>query len=150
MDPGMYNFRIYVKIRFSQSGYRALAETVYYKNDMTVPFFGRWEWFFKYRAALLQVEYPKAFVEIQSGSYKYVLPSEEQRSLLENRIRSAKGKVTELERKMHNAASHWNEIFPIEQHPLWVNLVEKKKRYEAQLIELENEYEPFKTIKAEV
>ena len=133
--------RLYVKILFSKSGSQALRETAYFRDDMTVQFYSRWRWYFEYRAALLKVEYPKSFVQLNQGNYEYILPDDELRLKLENKIRAAKGKITEFNRRLTNLSNNWNELFPIEQHPDWTKIVQKNDYYKLQLSLLTTEYE---------
>jgi len=143
-DSNIIEIRFFVKIRFSATGQRALAETVYFKNDMTFSFYSKWEWYFKYRAALLQVKHPKAFVEFSQGSYELILAETEYKEKLENLIRAAKSKITEFERKQQNLLDNWSEIFPIEQHPDWTKIVQKMEGYRLRLNSLTTEYELIK------
>lgn len=140
-DSNKVEKRLYVKILFSQSGSQALSETAYFRNDMTVQFYHRWKWYFEYRAALLKVRHPKSFVQLYQGVYDYVLPEEELRTKLENKIRAAKGRITEFDGKLKNLVDSWSELFPIEQHPDWTKVVQKRESYQLQLNLLTKEYQ---------
>lgn len=139
--PNNIERRLFVKILFSATGSRALAETAYYRNDMTIEFYVRWKWFFEYRAALLKVKNPRALVDYFQGVYDYELPEDELRKKLENKIRAAKGKITEFNRKLKKLIDSWSELFPIEYHPEWTKIVQKKDYYRLQLNLLITEYE---------
>jgi hypothetical protein len=133
--------RIYAKILFGESGKSALAKCVYFRNDMTVDFFQRWKWYFKYRAALLRVKNPKAYIDYVHGPYEYILPENQYKKKLENNIKAAKSKLTEYSNKIARAKANWSEIFPIEDHPGWKKTKEKKEYYELRLQILKQEYE---------
>lgn len=139
--PNNTEIRLYVKILFSKSGSRALCETVYFRDDMSVQFYERWRWYFEYRAALLKVKHPKSYVQLNQGNYEYVLPEDELRTKLENKIRAAKKMFTQIDRKMQNVIENWNELFPIEHHPDWPKTVQKMEYYRLQLDLLTTEYE---------
>lgn len=143
--PNDIEIRLYVKILFSKSGSQSLRETAYFRNDMTVQFYERWRWYFEYRAALLKVKYPKSFVQLNQGNYEYTLPVEELYKKLDNKIRGAKGKITELERKRNELQANWRELFPIEQHPDWPRLLNKIEAYNCKLQELINEKNTLST-----
>lgn len=134
--------RFYAKISYWEK-YRSLMQTVYFRNDMTSEFFHRWRWYFKYRAALIQVQNPKAGVELNMGAYKYTLPDDEYEAKLKNLILAAKRKITEFQRKIDHARRNWNEIFPIEENPLWLKVQEKLNDYQSRLELLNDEYDRF-------
>jgi hypothetical protein len=135
--------RLFVKILFTPR-YQALAEVVYFRNDMTVEFYQRWKWYFEYRAALIKVQNAKSIVTIQQGSYPYILPKDELIKKLESKIRSKKAKIVEFENKLQNAVNKWDELYPIEQHPLWSRVIEKKSAYYSELKNLEQELKVIK------
>lgn len=135
--------RLFVKILFAQR-YHALAEVVYYRNDMTVEFYERWKWYFEYRAALLRVKSPRSIVIYYQGSYQYSPPKDELIKRLESKIRGKKAKITEFENKLQSAIKNWNELYPIEQHPHWSKVSDKKRAYHSELIDLENKLELLK------
>lgn len=147
MNTDKVEKRLFVKIRFSASGQRALAETAYFKDDMAMDFYLRWEWYFKYRSALLQVKSPKAFVELIHGSYDFVLPETEYKQKLENLIRAAKAKITKCDNDIQLARDNWNEIFPIDLHPDWKRALQKRLDYSLRLVLLTTEYESINTYK---
>lgn len=137
--PNNIERRLFVKILFSATGSRALAETAYYRNDMTIAFYHRWKWFFEYRAALLKVKNPHALVDYFQGAYDYELPEDELRKKLENKIRAAKGKITEFNRKLKKLIDSWSELFPIEEHPDYSKISGRLNWYKENLQLLLNE-----------
>ena len=139
--PNNTEKRLYVKILFSITGVQSLAIVAYYRSDMTIEFYYRWKWYFEYRAALLRVKYPKSFISLTQGAYDYVLPEDELRTKLENKIRAAKSMITQIDRKVQNLIDNWSELFPIEHHPDWTRIVQKKDYYRLQLNLLITEYE---------
>lgn len=138
--------RLFVKIRFNKdSRYVALAETVYFRNDMDVDFFMRWKWFFEYRAALLRVQNPRAFVELTHGSYVYVFPEDEYKEKVNNLLLAAKRNLTKFKRQIDEARNNWNEFFPIEDHPKWKKVQDKLQYYEERVKNLSDEYDTIKS-----
>lgn len=97
----------------------------------------KYDWYFKYRAALLQVKYPKYEVNTLWGQEN----ASERTSLqiMDARIRSKKSKICEHKNKLEKARSLWRTyIFPIEEDPLYQKAVEKIARLENELTELES------------
>lgn len=137
--PNNIEIRLYVKILFSKSGSRALCETAYFRDDMSVQFYDRWRWYFEYRAALLKVKHPKSYVQLNQGNYEYVLPDDELRIKLENKIRAAKCKITEFNRKLKKLIDSWSELFPIEEHPDYSKISGRLNWYKENLQLLLNE-----------
>jgi len=128
--------RIYVKIVFQEANIRALAKCVYYKDAMTVNFFYRWKWFFDYRAALLRVKHPKAYIEITSGPYQYTPPEEEVAKLIADKIRGKKAMITKVENRINQAKQEWNELFPIEENMHYQKALFKLETLNKELQEL--------------
>jgi hypothetical protein len=98
---------------------QAIAQTVYYKNDMHFDLFFKWLWYFEYRAALLKVANPKNYVKLLTGSYAYTLPKDDYIKKLKDNIKARKGTVTGIKNKMALAKKHWAFLFPIEEDPDW-------------------------------
>ena len=116
-------------------------ERIYFKIWDNMPFemVNKWNWYFNYRAALLQVQYPKFKVELTSGSAIAESKSIIAERYAKNQIRAKKAKITEMENKMKLARENWNDLFPIYDYPLYQKAVEKLNRLRFELIELENE-----------
>lgn len=133
--------RIFVKISFNEKGISALRKTVYFRNEMGVDFFQRWRWYFEYRAALLLVKHPKAFIELTHGPYEYVLPEDEYREKVKNRYFSDKRQLTRFDNKLKQLCKNWDQLFPIEEYPDWIKITKKKEWYDAQLTKSKAEYD---------
>jgi hypothetical protein len=83
----------------------------------------QFNWYFKYKAALLQVKYPRYEVVCLWGS-------EEPKGILakimaRNRVIAKKRKLTEYTNKLQNAIDTWNELIPIQEHPYWCKVQNK-------------------------
>lgn len=133
--------RFFVKIRFiKDSKNSCLAPTVYYRTNMSFQFFIKWKWYFEYRKALLIVKYPRAFVDMTSGSFDYELPIDKYKEKLRNLLTASKRQVTQFQRDITNAKKQWTEFLPIEEHPKWVKVQEKLNRYITERDILQKEY----------
>lgn len=133
----------YVKIR--QGKLQSLAETVYYRTDMSFEFAMRWKWYFEYRAARFRLEKPRYFTALEMGSFEpdprtvHQLLAER----LKNRITNKKGKITGIQNKMRKAKKEWTSLFPIEQDILYIEAKVKMELLLGELKEMETEYEEF-------
>ena len=137
--------RYFVKIRFHKDlKYSTLAETMYFQNDMTLDFYMRWQWYFKYREALLRVQNPHSFIELSNGGYEYILPEEQHKKKVYNLLLAAKRKLTQYKRAIEYAKENWDQLFPMEEHPQYIRVMDKLKYYEDRVIILSNEYESIK------
>lgn len=95
----------------------------------------KYDWYFKYRAALLQVKYPKMYVTVRWGHEPATGITADQ--ILKNKIIAKKRKVTEYENKLQRAKNEWNYLFPIEQDVTYLQATEKvnKLKFELQTLQ---------------
>lgn len=93
----------------------------------------KYDWYFKYRAALFQVKYPKNKVDVSWGNIPLLTKEEEENIRLKNTIRAKKAKITELKNKLQLARDNWNLLFPIEEDVLYIKCVAKIKEKENEL-----------------
>lgn len=97
----------------------------------------RWHWYFKYRAALLQVKYPKFIVELSSTTSD-IKSKTQQINLIERKIKAKKSKVTEFRNKAESIRASHKELFPVEDHPAYIKFIEIERIKRAELQELES------------
>ena len=97
----------------------------------------KYDWYFKYRAALLQVKYPKYEVKIFWGREEACDRTKKQ--LLENQIKAKKAKITSYKNKLEQAEKHWTSMFPISEDEMYKKAQSKIKRLEFELIGLYEE-----------
>lgn len=99
----------------------------------------KYNWYFKYRAALLQVQHPKHEVTMSWGtSEKY---TEEQKAEIEfrNKLIAKKRTVTKYCNLLKQAEKEWNSLFPIQDDLMYQKAVNKIERLKNELAELENQ-----------
>lgn len=101
----------------------------------------KWEWYFKYRAALLQIKYPKYLVELIKGSEEPEGRTKKQIEfdLNRKRITTCKRMIT----KCSNALISYEEeqkklLLPFYENPNYLKVKDKKKKYEIELEQLTN------------
>lgn len=80
------------------------GKVVYSNNGFEFKNFVKWQWYFRYRAALFQVANPKMCVTIDQSSYEYVEPIEQDIKVLKNKIAARKRTITKVKNaiKLHN------------------------------------------------
>lgn len=112
----------------------------HYWNGFPFSVFMRWQWFFRYRAALVQIEHPRKYVELVTWNYDYVPEAEELKQRLKNKIKSKKGKITQYKNSLKKAEKEWNQLFPIEEYILYQKAVAKIDRLERELNNLQRQF----------
>ena len=91
----------------------------------------KYDWYFKYRAALLQVKYPKFEVQTYWGNEPATGKTLEE--IRNAKIRAKKSKITEYKNKLEKATTTWSSLFPIEDDIDYQRAVEKINRLEFEL-----------------
>lgn len=122
-----------------QSFIAANPELRHYWNGFPFNVFLRWQWYFRYRTALLQIQHPKKYVELRTFNYDYVPAAEERKKRLKDKITARKRKITQYKNSLAKAEENWNELFPIGEYLLYQKAVAKIERLEKELIQLQNE-----------
>ena len=98
----------------------------------------KWNWYFIYRAALLQVKYPKYFVEFRSGHEP--AQGKTLQIILADKIKGKQSTITKFKNKIKLAETHWSYMFPIEDDPDYKRACAKVERLEQELIDLKKNY----------
>lgn len=98
----------------------------------------KWNWYFRYIAAKIQIEHPHRLVELSHVKYEVEDQNKKAQQILTNRLRSAKSKLTEWNNKIKQFESSYNEIFPINEHPVYRKAKQKIKEKETLKRELES------------
>ena len=128
---GVGDFRWVIKISLHRNTYKASdAKVMYYKKDLTFELFNRWKWFFRYRAALIQVQHPKQFVELEFIKVKFTPDLQVLLKRAKDKFIGAKATLTKYQNKKKEMEDNWNELFPIEQHPKYMFVMDKIDEYE--------------------
>lgn len=94
----------------------------------------KYDWYFKYRAALLQVKYPKYAVETFWGNEPATGKTAEH--IKKGYIKAKKAKITELKNKVRKAEQNWNSLFSIQEDVFYKKHMVKIARLEKELAEL--------------
>ncbi len=133
----------------AHSKYRALPPDEFYLwEDANPERFFRWMWYFKYRAALLTVKYPRGTIIVDQGSRQPKCEEEVNFiaiTKLRNRVRAKKGKITEYRNKIKQFEEGWKErypiagLVPIDNDEGYNNAREKVFRLQGELLSMEHE-----------
>lgn len=92
----------------------------------------KWDWYFKYRAALYQVQNPKAVIEVTWGNY----PASNKRSIeqiCKNKLIAKKRKLSTYINKLETYKSSWNSLFEIDQDPIYNQACKKIEKIKNEL-----------------
>lgn len=138
MSDVVVRFEICCSIRVEHAPEEIRKKEFLLYTGMTVEQSARWRWYFRYRQALIQVKYPR--YEVSLNTFQQPLQNRSLKNQLNNAIRGKKAKLTEAKNKLRKAVDTWDEIFPIEQDPIYPRVTSKIERLELELIELEKEY----------
>jgi hypothetical protein len=85
----------------------------------------KWNWFFTYRAARYQVQYPRANVVLKWG----IKPKTDIELIqLKNKLAAKRGKITETANKIAYVEKNWVSLFPLETEPKYQEAVAKLAR----------------------
>ena len=110
---------------------------IYHRTGLPFETFMKFQWLFKYRAALYQVKNPRHHVSYETGSYDYVAPKDEVLKTLKNKIIAKKRLITQWENSIALGKQTWCELFPIEDDADFKRAMEKvnKNKFELQVLE---------------
>jgi len=134
------NRRYGCKILLHRNGFAAAdAQRIHHWTGFRFEQYNKYRQWFRYRAALIQVQHPKQYVEVYEYHYQHVPEKEEMQKRLQNKLKSAKAKHTEYTNKMNRARQGWKELFPIEDHPAYQKAMEKVQEKQMQIIELQKQ-----------
>lgn len=103
-------------------------------SNMTMEIRMKYDWYFKYRAALLQVKYPKHNVITNWGSEPASGKAKEH--ILNDRIKGKKATLTKYKNILQNAEKNWNSLWPIADDLYYQKALAKILRLESELDEL--------------
>lgn len=104
----------------------------------------KYDWYFKYRAALLQVKYPRFKVETSWGN----VPAEGKtlERIRQNKIKSKKATITKYKNRLNSYKQEFEDyksgytlLFPIESELLYQKFVASIDLAESKIKRLENE-----------
>lgn len=106
----------------------------------------KWDWYFKYRAALLRVQHPRFYIEETYGHQVATKRTESQ--VLESRLRAKKAKITEITNKIQKYKDQYSELFPITEDYAYQIAIERLSRLKSELWKMQTELDAAKQTEA--
>lgn len=134
----MYGARIVAKHNMTDRDDDELARLAW--GNMTLKQMLKWRWYFEYRACLIQVRYPRAWVRLS-----FVKEKPDTRTALniaQNRLTACRSTLTKHLNRIDKAREQWRQDDPmgltkIEDTPNWKKVVAKTVRLKHELLEAE-------------
>lgn len=137
-------FWVCIKLYHAKGRAYGITEYIVYEN-MTFQVRSKWNWYFKYRAALLQVKNPRCLVEISEGrknpNAKTIV------DFLRDKIIGKKRTITKFKNRLIEYEKTWDSLFPIEDDDSYDLAKAKIRRLENELVELEKQMSQQLTLK---
>lgn len=129
----LYWYKISVKPKQSLDPIKVLIW-----KDMRFDIRTKYDWYFKYRASLLQVQHPKMFIQVDFGSDE--ASTKTRTYTLKNLIINRKAQVTKWQNNIEQFKRNWNSLFPLNEDQSYKAALAKLEQKQFELKELENEY----------
>lgn len=125
MEMNAQNYRFWVVLEAHKKGFHASdPERLMKWEGLTFQQRMRWEWYYRYRAALLQVEHPRWLIELRHGRVEVTMTEAEKAAQrLENKIRKAKADLTQATNRIERYKAEYRGMFAIEEDGLYLFLL---------------------------
>jgi hypothetical protein len=110
-------------------------------KNYSIELFQRWKWYFKYRAALLQIKYPRYIVNQNWGAEKStgLTKSQLEEKLNKNELTTAKRMVTKITNAIEKfEVEERKKLIPNWENPKYLRTKEKLIEYKNKLEKLTN------------
>lgn len=129
-----------VKIVLHHStGHCAQRDTVYYNKGFRFQCFMKWKWYFRYRAALFQVQNPKWCVELVTFDYEMKSTNMQIEKRRKDIIAARRRKLTIAKNRLAEYKNTYKGLFPLSEDPDYIKSLQIVTNYEARLNEAEDE-----------
>ena len=100
----------------------------------------KYSWYFRYRAALIQIENPKFYIYFSiNKTYEIYDQRTELIQTIKNKLTNAKGKLTQATLRINTAKTAWNSLFPIEEHPSYIKMTDELEKRKERILELDTD-----------
>lgn len=117
-----------------------------YWTDLRFELSMKYRQYFRYRAALVQVQNPRLYVELVFFDFDYITPNEEIKKRLLNKLKDAKARRTRWNNEVAQYKAHWNSLFSIDDDPSYIKALNKIQAKEESIIDLENQIKAHDTL----
>lgn len=109
------------------------SQLVFTWDNYPFALFMKWKWYFRYRAAQLQVQHPKQAVEIIEFHWN-LSEKEIEKIAYRNKLIAAKANLTKWQKKVDVFVKNWDLLFPYQDEPSYQATM---TRIEMQLIKVQ-------------
>ena len=116
--------------------FAADSQLVYRWDNYKFAQYMKWKWYFRYRAALLQIKHPKQAVEIVDFNWT-ISDKEIEKIAFKNKLTKAKADLTKWENKLNEFIANWNLLFPYTDDPSYKSTLVRIEEQKNKLQELE-------------
>lgn len=130
----------------NSKGKGAEPKKMHFWTGLKFDIYNKYRWYFRYRTALLQVQYPMRFVELETFQYDYIPTEIELRKRLKDKITGNKAKLTIWKNKVADyekgfEVTNRNSLFKrlIEADESWQKASAKIRAFEQKIKGLEKE-----------
>lgn len=128
-----------IKIILHNRGFAASdGKVLYFHDGLTYELMNKYRQYFRYRASLFQVKYPKQYVEVRYFSHAPKSVDAELQ-FTKNKLRAAKAKLTEWTNKVAKYKLAWCSLYPIDDDPAYKKACSKIEKQKNRISELQNE-----------
>jgi hypothetical protein len=94
----------------------------------------KWDWYFRYRAALMQVKYPKFEIQYRWGNEPAT--GKTLSGIIKDKIAAKRAQITKFKNKLSAYAERRKSLFPVEDEIPYKSALEKIRKKEIELEEL--------------
>ena len=102
-------------------------EKMHFWTGLRFEIYIKYDWYFRYRTALLQVQYPMRFVELRTFQYDYIPTEIELKKRLKDKITGNKAKLTIWKKKV---ADYEKEFEVTNRNSLFKRLIEADESWQ--------------------
>jgi hypothetical protein len=111
----------------------AIKELAYYNKGFRFEIFNKWKWYFRYRASLLQVKFPRFYAELIYFDYEIKESEDALKKRRKDIIAARRRKVTIAENQLKEYAKNYTSLFDISTDAKYLKFVEIVEKYKQRL-----------------
>jgi len=134
----------YVYIKKHRKSFSCSDPTILYKKEnISYHLMLKYKWYFRYRTALFQTQYPHKYIEFCHVIKSKKQSEEKKIKRLKNLIKAAKSRITKIKNAIKNMKANYFELFPIENNTNYQKALCKLQEAENTLINYEKQYSDY-------
>lgn len=97
----------------------------------------KYDWYFRYRAALLQILYPKFYVQLEHAIYPAT--GDQLKIILQNKLKATERKISQYEKHIEKVTKEWLSLLPHTEDTGYKMMIEKIEKLKQRKSNLERE-----------